>query len=336
MAKPRIGFKGAKFKTGETIGYRPQLETATKLADLAVAEEVCLAAGLSMSPEELNHALKVTLETVPQLVATDGRVREFKDLLTWNRSATGRLDGPGGAWNDTCAARVLVQLKKSSKQLIDGVFYNMNALPTPKLDNVTYLGATLATNVVKVGQSFAAYGRNMQMLDNDYAEFILPNGTSKLCTCTSSDAAHAVFSWPQSLVAEAGTRLTFVMYSRGGSTTEGWTVNKKEVVLLAAENGPVITELNDGMEIATGDHIDCDTYGINAKGERLENATVKYYLSEDGVTYTEQTDFIISMQMDEIVSLELESTPRSHNAHYVKVVATDSSGAAERIVPVTY
>jgi len=238
MSKPLIYFKGARFVTNGIEGYRPQLEKATKKTDLMLAEEVVLARRLSMSPEELLHAIRSTLEYCPTAVATDGIVREFTSLLCFNRTASGRVDGPGGSWNDTCSAKVKVQLLKDTKATIDGRFVNVNSVPTPKLDNVTYIGAVTAVNCVKINQQFAAYGRNLKFdaTLGDKAWFIHPTTMQPVyCTCTSSDVSHAVFSWPSGFAPTVGSRCEFYMSSRNGQSGEGATTNMKMVVVLQAD-----------------------------------------------------------------------------------------------------
>jgi len=236
MAKPVIYFKGVKYKAGTLIGYRPQLEVANKVTDFDLADEICIEKRLSMSPEELLHAVKTTLLTVPQLVQKDGRVREFTNLLSWNRTASGKLEAATSPWNETCKANIKVQLKKDTKGVIDGQFINEVAMPTPRLDNVTFVGATSVQNVIKVGTAFAAYGRQMQFNAalGDTA-YLWHEGTQYALTCTTSDAAHAVFAWPSNFPSiEQGTMIQFVMKSRAGIEGAAATTTQKSVVLIAA------------------------------------------------------------------------------------------------------
>jgi len=63
--------------------------------------------------------------------------------------------------------------------------------------------------------------------------------------CASSDAAHAVFNWPEGLVVEPGARITFSMASRGGIPDAGFTTCTKDVVVLAGDRTP-IAQSSDG------------------------------------------------------------------------------------------
>lgn len=250
--KPTIYFNGVKYKANGVIGYRPQLEAATKITDLALAEEVCIEKRLSMSPEELLYAVQTVLETVPTLMSTDGKVREFTNLLCWNRTASGKLTSQAGDWNDTCKANIKVQLKVKDNKTIDGDFRNTISLPTPKIDNVTYPGASSVVNVLKVGSKIVAYGRNMQF-DNalsDAAWIVKSDGTLIYLTNESSGAASATFAWPSGYAPEDGTSVTFRMLSRGGVSGGDPVVNEKKVVVLrdAPTKQVVITDLVVGAE----------------------------------------------------------------------------------------
>jgi len=335
MAKPIIYFKGARFKTGSTEGYRPQLVAAEKVKDAALAEELCIETGLSMSPTELLHAIQMTLEAAPRLVATDGRVREFTNLLTWNRSASGRLTGVAGAWNDSCSAKVLVQLKKNSKQLIDATFRNELELPVPKLDNVTWVGASGVTNVVKVGSQFAAYGRNMQMMSGDTAELIMPNLVEKTLTCVSSDVSHAVFSWPSDCAPEEGARITFVMTSRGGSAEQTPTTSTKEVVVIPAD-APIITRLTDDATIA-GDHLSKTANSLHVIGNNFDyggmTPIVQFMAKKNaGDEWETFPAAMVGAQSDTQIDVTLMATMQEMGYNFLKVSVSTPMGTANREV----
>jgi len=241
--KPVLKFSGVSYSVGPTgaqsTGYRPQLEPQQSVEDLAFANEIVAKYRLSAGANEVLHILRCAIKGGLELVCGDGRPRGITDetgmaLLKFNRFANGNLASPTSAWNDTCKAYVKAQILANAKE-IDASFQNVDSGVGVKLDNVTWVGAEEVINVIKVGQSFAAYGRNMQMLTGDTAKLILPDLTEKALTCTSSDVAHAVFSWPTSWTPEAGTRVTFVMRSRGGvAEGEVYTSTKKDIAIIAA------------------------------------------------------------------------------------------------------
>jgi len=243
MAKPIVQFSAAAYSVGEGetphTGYRPQLVPVQGVEDLAFCQEIVSKYRLATSATEVLHILRCALKGGVELVCSDARPRGITDdagaaLLKFNRFANGNLESPDSPWNDTCKAYVRAQLLIGGKD-IDATFKNIDNGVGVKLDNVTWVGAQSVVNVIKVNQTFAAYGRHMEMLTGDSAKLILPDLTEKTLTCTSSDAAHAVFSWPTGWAPEAGTRVTFVMQSRGG-VAEGqvYTSTKKDIAILAA------------------------------------------------------------------------------------------------------
>lgn len=251
MVTPIIRFKGVKYKSGTAEGWRPQLEKAQKVSDLELAEEIVLARRMAMSPDELLHALRTALATAPLLVAEDGRIREFTDLLRYNRTASGKLTGAGGGWNSTCHARVRAQLQKESKAEIRAHFVNEIESTDVKIDNVTYVGAASVTNVLKPGHAFAAYGRNMAFDASKGDEAWLTVGCPAplYLRCTESDAAHAAFSWPTGAEPVPGAKMTFTMCSHGGDPEGGTAVNVKRDIVVIEGDTPLpafIDQSRDG------------------------------------------------------------------------------------------
>jgi len=240
MDKPVIKFSAVPYSVGSgssaRSGYRPQLEPQQAVEDLAFCKEVVEAKRLSMSADELLHAIQMLVEVGMAKVAADGRPRGIAGLLKFNRYANGQLESPSSPWNDTCRAYVRAQLMTSAEgKTIDATFKNVDEGIGVKLDNVTWVGAQTVVNVIKVNQTFAAYGRHMEFGAGDSAKLVLPDMTEKTLTCTSSDAAHAVFSWPTDWEPEAGTQVTFVMKSRGGvEGGEIYTSTKKGITVLGA------------------------------------------------------------------------------------------------------
>ena len=341
MSKPIIKFKGVRYSVGGNQGWRPQLESATKFTDLQVAEEIVLAKRMSMSPEELLHCIKTVITTVPELVATDGIVREFKSLLCWNRTASGKLDSQAGAWNATCRAKVKLQQLKDCKFDIDARFVNEIDAPTAKLDNVTFIGANEVYNVLKKGTAFAAYGRNMQMITGDEATLTV-NGTKHTLTCTSSDVAHAVFSWPAAITGiESGTPALFEMTSRGGSAEGVWAYNKKNVVILV-EDVPTtaFTKIVDAEHSSSNtDYIGSTSTGYGLYGTKLGvtgyQLEVKYKSSEAG-EWQDHPSYDVMVAEDGMIGITTQPTASQINAVKFKFKVTTSFGTAEREVAVTY
>jgi len=83
----------------------------------------------------------------------------------------------------------------------------------------------------------AAYGNHMEWITDDTATLTVGT-TSYPLTCTESDVAHAVFSWPAGLNPEAGTQAEFLMKSRGGIEEGQVYTSKKTVTILAADPTP--------------------------------------------------------------------------------------------------
>ena len=94
MAKPVLKFTAVAYDVNGHTGYRPQLEQQKSVADLDFCREVVTEKRLSMSAEELLHALEMVGEVGPQKVAEDGRPRAVTKLLKWNRYAQGKLESP--------------------------------------------------------------------------------------------------------------------------------------------------------------------------------------------------------------------------------------------------
>jgi len=264
MANNTIYFKGVKYKAGTTEGWRPSFVAQNAVDEQELAEKVCLECGLAMSPSELMMGFRSVLERAPQYVAADGRTRQVNNLMKWYASATGNLDSEGGAWNDTCKGSVKVSLLKAAKATLAGPFANVNATEGAKIDNVTWIGAESVINIVKPGQPFAAYGRNMQFdaTKGDTAKLTTGQADHPL-TCTASDAAHAVFAWPTGYNPEPGTRVTFVLHSRGGVEGGAFTDVGKVVTTIdgtvplpcptghTEDNKLVVTATKDGNQWQT-------------------------------------------------------------------------------------
>jgi len=237
--KPVIKFSAVPYMIGtgatQRSGYRPQLEPQQAVEDLAFCKEVVEAKRLSISADELLHAVKMLVEVGMAKVAADGRPRGIAGLLKFNRYANGSLESPSSAWNETCNAYVRAQLMTSAEgKKIDATFQNIDEGIGVKLDNVTWVGAQTVVNVIKSNQTFAAYGRHMEFdgTAGDTAKLVLADLTEKTLTCSSSDAAHAVFAWPTGWAPEAGTKVTFVMRSRGGVAGGEVYTSRKEVTVI--------------------------------------------------------------------------------------------------------
>ena len=86
MAKPVLKFTAVAYDVNGHKGYRPQLEQQNPVSDLDFCREVVTEKRLSMSAEELLHALEMVGEVGPKKVAEDGRPRAVTKLLKWNRS----------------------------------------------------------------------------------------------------------------------------------------------------------------------------------------------------------------------------------------------------------
>jgi len=245
MAKPIIKFTAVPYQigNGETTytGYRPQLESQQPLSDLAFCQEVVTEKRLSMSADELLHAMEMVGEVGPAKVATDGRPRAITKLIKFDRKARGRLESPTDSWNDSCKARINVQLLWDAEKYVDATFRNVNEGIGVRLNYVAWIGAQAVTNVVKVGKQFVAYGNHMEWLTGDTATLIVGE-TPYALTCTESDVAHAVFNWPAGLNPEEGTVATFVMKSRGGVAEGEVYTSKKDVTILANDDPFLITK----------------------------------------------------------------------------------------------
>ena len=244
MAKPTIKFDAVAYNINGYTGYRPQLEAQIGIYDLDFCKEVVTEKRLSMSADELLHAIEMVGEVGPSKVALDGRPRGITKLLKYNRFAKGNLDSPTSNWNASCRAYVKPQLMNEAEKDIDATFVNINDGINVKLNYVAWLGAKSVTNVVKIGKPFAAYGNHMEWLDGDKAVLIIGTDEYEL-TCTDSDVAHAVFAWPAGLEPEEGTAATFRMASRGGVVEGEVYTSKKGVTVLAGDTplAPTVTKL---------------------------------------------------------------------------------------------
>jgi len=246
MAKTIIKFTAVPYQVGSgeqmRTGLRPQLEAQNGLYDLDFCKEVVTEKRLAMSPEELLHAMEMVGEVGPAKVASDGRPRGITKLLKYNRYAQGNLESPTSPWNDSCKAYIRAQLLCDAEKTIDASFQNVNEGIGVKLNYVAWLGAKSVINVVKVGKAFAAYGNHMEFLTGDTATLTIGT-TSYPLTCTESDVAHAVFSWPTGLNPEAGTTAEFVMKSRGG-IEDGQIYTSKKTVTILAGDPPVVTDVS--------------------------------------------------------------------------------------------
>jgi len=181
-------------------GYRPQLEAQQSVSDLALCQEVSDAKRLSTSPTQLLHDIRMFIVSCLEKSCDDGRPRyvtgtDGKILFKFAPMSQGSLESPSSAWNDSCKAYVRPQFLCDAKQIV-GSFQNEDTGIGVKLDNVTWVGAQTVVNVIKTNTSFAAYGRHMEFdaTAGDTATLVLPDATTKTLTCTTSDAAHAVFS----------------------------------------------------------------------------------------------------------------------------------------------
>ena len=72
MAKPILKFTAVPYEIGDFKGYRPQLEAQNPVSDLDFCREVVTEKRLSMSAEELLHALEMVGEVGPKKGAEDG------------------------------------------------------------------------------------------------------------------------------------------------------------------------------------------------------------------------------------------------------------------------
>jgi len=242
MAKAIIKFSAVPYQVGSgtqiRTGLRPQLEPQTGLYDLDFCKEVVSDKRLAMSPDELLHAMEMVGEVGPAKVASDGRPRGITKLLKFNRYAQGNLESPTSPWNETCKAYVRAQLMWDAEKIIDASFQNVLSGVGVKLNYVAWLGAQSVINVVKIGKSFAAYGNHMEFIAGDTATLTVGT-TDYPLTCTESDVAHAVFSWPAGLAPEAGTTAEFVMKSRGGVEDGQVYTSKKTVTIIAGDPVPL-------------------------------------------------------------------------------------------------
>ena len=239
MAKPVLKFTAVPYEIGDFKGYRPQLEPQNPVSDLDFCREVVTEKRLSMSAEELLHALEMVGEVGPKKVAEDGRPRAVTKLLKWNRYAQGKLESPTSPWNDSCKAVIRAQLLNDAEKIIDASFTNVNTGIGVKLDNVTWLGAKSVQNVIKVGADFGAYGRHMEFIadgespDTAWIEF---GGEKYDLANKASDVSCATFGFPAALAGiEPGTMVRFWMKSRGGIADGQVYTSKKDVTVIAGD-----------------------------------------------------------------------------------------------------
>jgi len=246
MANP-IYFKSVRYSNGTVTGYRPSMVCPGAADEIETAERVVLQAGLAMSPEELNLGVKAYLTLAPQFVAADGMTRTVNGLIKWYGSMGGNLPDEASDWNDaTCKAQVKVSLLKDSKQLLAGPFRNEYQVDVPKINNISYYGATGVYNVVQPTMPIMVYGRFVQFdaALGDWAKLIVGN-TEHALTCQSSGTAETKFLWPAGLAIPAGTAVEFAMSTCAGGLGRV-TVNRKTVIAVAApETGPRIVWVKD-------------------------------------------------------------------------------------------
>ena len=293
MAKPILKFTAVPYEIGEFKGYRPQLEAQQQVADLDFCREVVTEKRLSMSAEELLHALEMVGEVGPQKVAEDGRPRAVTKLLKWNRFAQGKLESPTSPWNDSCKAVIRAQLLTDAEKTIDASFQNVNTGIGVKLDNVTWLGAKSVQNVIKVGADFAAYGRHMEFIaDGEMPDtaWLELDGEKYDLANKASDVSSATFGFPAALAdIEPGTQVTFWMKSRGGIADGEVYTSKKQVTVIAGEAPvpPTVDRIVSGSTDET--ETDADTIAgaedirIHGSGLRLgEGETVSFTGVKDG------------------------------------------------------
>ena len=288
MAKPVLKFTAVPYEIGEFKGYRPQLEAQQQVADLDFCREVVTEKRLSMSAEELLHALEMVGEVGPQKVAEDGRPRAITKLLKWNRFAQGKLESPTSPWNGSCKAAIRAQLLTDAEKLIDATFVNVNAGIGVKLDNVTWIGAKSVQNVIKVGADFAAYGRHMEFIadgetpDRAWLEF---NGEKYDLVNKSSDVSRAVFGFPAALSGiEPGSQVLFRMESRGGIEDGQVYPSKKQVTVLAGDT-PVTPRVNDIVSEGKDGIVKGEAFaahGANLSFHRAAGDSVTVKWTQDG------------------------------------------------------
>ena len=242
MAKPILKFTAVPYEIGDFKGYRPQLEAQNPVSDLDFCREVVTEKRLSMSAEELLHALEMVGEVGPKKVAEDGRPRAVTKLLKWNRYAQGKLESPTSPWNGSCKAVIRAQLLNDAEKVIDASFQNVNTGIGVRLDNVTWLGAKSVQNVIKVGADFGAYGRHMEFIadgENPDTAWIEFGGEKYNLANKTSDVSCATFGFPAALAGiEPGTTVKFWMKSRGGIADGQVYVSKKDVTVIAGETPP--------------------------------------------------------------------------------------------------
>jgi len=92
-ANPEIYYKGQKYSVGGNVGYRPAATGSVQVVkDLQFMSEVVERKRMSMSADELLHAMKMIVEVGPELVAEDGRPRGITGMIKFNRSFKGKLE----------------------------------------------------------------------------------------------------------------------------------------------------------------------------------------------------------------------------------------------------
>jgi len=238
MTKTVMKFTAVPYSIGTgasaRTGYRPALVPQEPVADLDFCREIVNEKRLAMSPDELLHAMEMVGEVGPAKVAQDGRPRAITKLLKYNRFAQGNLESPTSPWNETCKARICAQLMWEADKLIDASFQNVNSGIGVRLNYVAWVGAQTVINVIKIGRTIGVYGNHMEFIAGDTAKLTVGTADYPL-TCTESDVAHAVFSWPAGLSPEAGTTAEFVMKSRGGIEDGQVYTSRKTVTILAGD-----------------------------------------------------------------------------------------------------
>ena len=347
MAKPVLKFTAVAYDVNGHKGYRPQLEQQNPVSDLDFCREIVTEKRLSMSAEELLHALEMVGEVGPQKVAEDGRPRAVTKLLKWNRYAQGNLESPTSPWNDSCKAVIRAQLLNDAEKIIDASFTNVNTGIGVKLDNVTWLGAKSVQNVIKVGADFGAYGRHMEFIadgespDTAWIEF---GGEKYDLANKASDVSCATFGFPTALAGiEPGTTVRFWMKSRGGIADGQVYTTKKDVTVIAGDTPPAPT----AEAVYPLSHDGDDEYRdvINSgeasviRGENLEGASVRFtYRDMDEVEKTFDVPAAAVTFEDGALTVSAafwdgDWFDRADNTFGGSFKVTTAGGAAERHVP---
>ena len=338
MAKPVLKFTAVPYEIGNHTGYRPQLEQQKPVSDLDFCREVVTEKRLSMSAEELLHALEMVGEVGPQKVAEDGRPRAVTKLLKWNRYAQGKLESPTSPWNGTCRAVIRAQLLFDAEKLIDASFQNVNSGIGVRLDNVTWIGAKSVQNVIKIGTDFAAYGRHMEFIADgekpDTAWLEMENGETFDLANKASDVSSATFGFPAALAGvEPGTQVTFWMKSRGGVADGQVYTSKKVVTVLAGDPTPPPT-VDHAYSDGDGS---TDNWAIGAtngclNGAHLAGAAVAVEVLKTGETDWEPCEATVTKADEGLIRLTLAQSGGAMMAEKLRFTVTTPGGSAVKVL----